>query len=478
MPTTQPLLGSQASDERSTAAIAAMEPGDSPHAITFPLDPIFDVDEATLVALPAKGIEQSSAQAGRFSVGRALKYSAASLGAQAVFTLFNMGMPLYLEGYSTSPWLIGLLANERSLVGAVIQPIVGRLSDRTHTRFGRRRPFFLVGAPLTCLSLLALGLHPPFWVMLGVMSVAAFFLSIAMDPYLAMMADLFPAGQRGRVGGFAGMASALGTVVFLLFAALFWEHAEFTVFALVALVLAACFAVTFFTLKEPVRARTPIPNSHLVDNPGVISRVRMALPSLKEHREARKYIAAVLLFWGGGGGVAPFITLFAKHALGANEGSAFLLPVGYVISSLIFVLPAGYLADHIGKKRVLTIGLGLYALGALLGSQATAIEQGVGAMALLGIASACTSVLIPLLTDLVPAEKYAEVVGIASALWSFAQPVGSVVAGLVVNATSASLGLGTAYRLVFLLAGVMIVASVIMLQRVRPENAARHMNAA
>ncbi len=71
-------------------------------------------------------------------------------------------------------------------MGSLVQPIVGRISDRTRTPLGRRRPFFLIGIPLMAVALLILATHPPFWLMLGIMTIAAFFLSIAWDPYMGV----------------------------------------------------------------------------------------------------------------------------------------------------------------------------------------------------------------------------------------------------------------------------------------------------
>ena len=153
-----------------------------------------------------------------FDLPKAARYSVANYGASVIYALFNFGMPLYLSTYHLNPSLIGLLANERSFVGAFVQPVVGRLSDRTRTPLGRRRPFFLIGIPLMCLALLGLAFHPPLWAVLGIMAVAAFFLSVAWDPYMAMMADLFPQEQRGRVGGLVGVASGVGTIIFLVIA--------------------------------------------------------------------------------------------------------------------------------------------------------------------------------------------------------------------------------------------------------------------
>lgn len=131
----------------------------------------------------------------RLPLPTVLLFSVASLGANLVFAFFNFAMPQYLDSYHLRPALIGLLANERSFVGGVVQPFVGRLSDRARTPLGRRRPFFLAGVPLTAVALLLLGLHPPFALMIAVVSVAAFFLFIAYDP-IGVLFMALPRHQR------------------------------------------------------------------------------------------------------------------------------------------------------------------------------------------------------------------------------------------------------------------------------------------
>src|SRR5262249_6834320 len=155
--------------------------------------------------------------------------------------------------YHLQPAFIGLLANERSFVGGFIQPFVGRLSDRTRTRLGRRRPFFLVGVPLMALALLVLGLHPPFAVMIAVVPIAGFFLFIAYDPSLAMMADMTPPEQRGQVGAFLGTSAMIGAILLNLTAGFLWAKHEFVVFVFTAAGLLVTFGITFLTVKEPAQ---------------------------------------------------------------------------------------------------------------------------------------------------------------------------------------------------------------------------------
>src|SRR5207248_1762056 len=186
-----------------------------------------------------------------FDSGLASRYSVANFGSSVVYALLNQAMPLYLKGYGFPPWAISILANERAFVGALIQPFVGRLSDRTHTPLGRRRPFFLVGVPLMSISLFLLSNHPSPWLLLGLMTIGSFFLAVAQDPYIALLADLFPERHRGKVGGLLGLTTALGNIAFALLAVALWDSNQTLLFALVIAALLVTYGFTFFAVKEP-----------------------------------------------------------------------------------------------------------------------------------------------------------------------------------------------------------------------------------
>src|SRR4029450_7462084 len=78
-----------------------------------------------------------------------LLYSACSVGPGAFYAFNNFVLPPILKSFGASDLLIGLLSSTRSIEGAVIQPTVGALSDRIWTPPGRRRPFLLIGIPLS-----------------------------------------------------------------------------------------------------------------------------------------------------------------------------------------------------------------------------------------------------------------------------------------------------------------------------------------
>jgi maltose/moltooligosaccharide transporter len=431
--------------------------------MTTPTD--IAIDEGAY-AQPVPIVSSESPGVDKFDTGKAVNYSVANLGASVFYGLFNFGMPLYLSTYHLPALLIGLLANERSFVGAFIQPWIGRISDRTRSSLGRRRPFFLIGVPLVCVGLLLLAIHPPLWVMIGVMAVLAFFLAVAWDPYMAMMADIFPPLHRGRVGGLLGLGAAFGNIAFAVLALTLWSQHEFLIFALVVVVLLVTWAYTFFTVKEP-----PFEGHAEAAPKAVKFNLVQYVKSLRQYPEAAKYVLAVNFFWLGTGGVVPFITLFGVKALHASENEAFILPIAATVANALFAVPAGYLADRTSKKAVMIAGMTLFGLVALIGSQSQSLLQGSIALGIAGAANAAMAQINPMLSDLVPRKRMAEFIGLGSAVFSFAQPLGSVLAGGVQFIAARFVGDNDAYRWTFITAGLLVLLAGVLLRNVHPERA-------
>ena len=380
-----------------------------------------------------------------------LVYSMGSLGANAVYGLANLAFPLLLGSYAGVPnWVVGLLAQERSFVGGFVQPAVGWLSDHLpDSRLGRRRPFFLVGVPLTAAGLALLASHPPLPVVIGLLTVFSFFLAVAYDPYLALLADIVPSEERGRVGGVMAATGMIGTVIVIALSFLLWEQHEPWVFIGVALLLVVTFGITFAGIREPSRAERVVDQP--VDVPNSPEPVAWGPLGI--------YLLATFSFWLGNGGIVPFITRFGVDVLHVAENQSFLLILPAIVGAVIFAIPSGLLAERFSKKRVLVAGQLLFGLAGLAG--AFLVQDVLGAvivMSLVGVANAATTALtFPLLTDLIPRSRAATFTGIGQMVWSLAQPIGAVTAGIMADQTGTLRGAFAAGGTAMLLAGLIVV---------------------
>lgn len=119
----------------------------------------------------------------------------------------NMG-PIY-EFLKASPEEIPLLFLAAPLTGLIVQPIIGYMSDRTwHPWWGRRRPYFFVGAVLSTLCLFLMPNSGALWMAAGLLWILDTAGNIAMEPFRAFVADKLPDSQRTR--GFAMQSFLIG----------------------------------------------------------------------------------------------------------------------------------------------------------------------------------------------------------------------------------------------------------------------------
>ncbi len=131
------------------------------------------------------------------------------LGIQFGFALQNANVSRIFETLGASVEDIPILWIAAPVTGLVVQPIVGYLSDRTWNRLGRRRPYFLGGAVLASLALIAMPNSPALWVAAGMLWVMDASINISMEPFRAFVGDNLPAAQR--VTGFATQSFFIGT---------------------------------------------------------------------------------------------------------------------------------------------------------------------------------------------------------------------------------------------------------------------------
>lgn len=99
------------------------------------------------------------------------------------------------------------------LTGLIVQPIVGHLSDRTWNSLGRRKPYFLTGALLSTLALLAMPNSGVLWMAVGLLWILDASINITMEPFRAFVADMLPDAQRPFGYSVQTLLIGLGAVI-------------------------------------------------------------------------------------------------------------------------------------------------------------------------------------------------------------------------------------------------------------------------
>lgn len=118
------------------------------------------------------------------------------LGIQIGFDLQNGNVSRIFQTLGAEIDALPILWIAAPLTGLLVQPVVGYLSDRTWNRFGRRRPYFLVGAVLASAALFLMPNAPALWVAAGTLWIMDAALNVTMEPTRALVGDMLRDEQR------------------------------------------------------------------------------------------------------------------------------------------------------------------------------------------------------------------------------------------------------------------------------------------
>lgn len=131
------------------------------------------------------------------------------LGIQFGFALQNANTSRIFETLGAVPSNLALYWLAAPITGLIVQPVIGYYSDRTwHPKWGRRRPYFALGAIFASLSLLVMPNSPTLWMAVGVLWIMDASINVSMEPFRAFVGDKLPPSQRTQ--GFALQSFFIG----------------------------------------------------------------------------------------------------------------------------------------------------------------------------------------------------------------------------------------------------------------------------
>ncbi len=193
------------------------------------------------------------------------------LGIQMGFALQNANASRILQIFGADVHELSWFWIVAPLTGLIVQPIIGHYSDKTWTKLGRRRPYFLFGAIMASLGLIFMpnaqmftAFLPTLWVGAGMLMIMDASFNIAMEPFRALVADLLPSDQRTLGFSVQTILIGIGAVVgsWMPYALTNWfgianqsEPGQVPLNLLLSFFIGACvlvgsILVTVFTTKE------------------------------------------------------------------------------------------------------------------------------------------------------------------------------------------------------------------------------------
>ncbi|MDH7483594.1 MAG: MFS transporter [Spirochaetales bacterium] len=339
--------------------------------------------EATATASTAPASEKLSSAHFR----TALTLGFGLFGAQLMWMVYNTYMPIFLQagaagfstsltvrGFGLSATLTGIIMTFDNIAAFFLQPIMGPISDRTHTRFGRRIPYIMVFAPLSAIAfaLIPVGallippalsgqlamIRGPFALLIGAALVMVLCMALWRTPLFALMPDLFPSALRSEANALINIMSGIGGIIAFVAGGLLFSLNPGMPFWFGSLITLLAVLVVVLKIREP---STSTENTES-------RRIRDILQDLRRMPSANRtsLVLLVLTVFGymlGYMAIETFFSSFAVSTMGMKpSAAAMLLSVSYV-SFLIFAMPSSTLAKRWGRKRTVLAGLVIFGLG-------------------------------------------------------------------------------------------------------------------
>jgi MFS family permease len=242
-----------------------------------------------------------------------------------------------------------------TVVAIVWQPIVGGISDRTVTRWGRRRPYIAAGTAGDLLFLTGIALAGSYWWIVLFYFLLQFASNTAQAPYQGLLPDVVPETQRGEASGYYGVANLVGIAGGTVAAGLLLAHfgREAAIFSIGALLVVTMLPTV---LLVPDRVR-PV-ERHFQDLREML-RKTFGVP-LRNVPFVWLMVSRLLIFMGFGGlqnyAFFYFDNVFFHHDRKATAiAASTLLGIAIAVAALVS-WPASRLSDRIGRRPLIIAG--------------------------------------------------------------------------------------------------------------------------
>lgn len=375
-----------------------------------------------------------------------------------------------MVGLDAAPLQLGIVAGVASAVALVVQPLAGRLSDRTRSRLGMRRPWIITGVIGMAVFIVAAALAPNIPLLTLAMALASAFANFAFAAQSATVADQVPVAKQGGVSGLIGAATPFGILVAaVLLAVLPTDLLRFAIPAAVAVVCGMVFALT---LHDRVRTEPAPPLSwrqillSFVFNPRTFPDFGWAWLSK-------------LLVLIGYGAVTGYLTLYLGSAFGMDTAAQLAFNASAsgvsVVSLVVVSIIGGFLSDRVGRRRIfvllggilIAVGVLVVAATPLLGAAGLPVILvgelviGIGAGLFFAVDQALCIAALP---DTDETAKNLGVLNIANTLPS---TLGPFLAGVLVIPLGNLLFPGGGYTVWFVLAAIVALVGAVLVMRIR-----------
>jgi maltose/moltooligosaccharide transporter len=415
----------------------------------------------------------------KFNYSKTLLLGFGFLGISIIWPIFNQYLPIFLQagnpefeqqliaegrsipdivGFGLAPSLALFIMTWDNIINMFIQPWVGAKSDQTWNRFGRRKPWILIGAPIALLGFIFIPVAQSLLAIAVFILITNLGMSLFRSPTVAWLGDLFEPDDRSKANGIINLMGGIGGLLaYFGGGILFNSFGRAAPFAAGAAVAALALIVVFIYVKEPEKIQL----ENNAKQPGLLDNIKALIAN---HDKSGILVLLGILFWFMGfNALETGLSSFAVFTLGMKAGTASIYTGLVTVTFILFAIPAGNFGTRYGRASVIRVGLIGLSVLMLLGYlfiQNTITFAIV--LVLTGIFWALVNVnSLPLVYDHGDEKRIGAFTGLYYFSSQFAAVLGPTLGGILVDV------MGNQYRWLWLFAAFFMAAALAVMFNVR-----------
>ena len=358
----------------------------------------------------------------------------------AFWQMYNSVIPLMLTNtFHLDETFSGMIMAADNVLALFLLPFFGSLSDRCHSRLGRRMPFILVGTALAVVGMIFLPIIDNAYYADGSGALLAAFIGVLLfvlvamgtyrSPAVALMPDCTPKPLRSPANAIINLMGAVGGIIYLGIASVLYNKGR----------IAGLDHVDYLVEKDAATGKEVLP-----------APVRRSLGFL---------LASIALWFIGYNAMETWFTTYAQAEWGMALGEASRCLIVANVGAIVSYIPVGAIASRVGRKR--TIQGGIVLLGGGFAFCAAWTFAGMGfspalyvVMIVLGMGWAGINVnSLPMVVEMCKGSDTGKFTGLYYTFSMAAQTVTPIAAGWLMHNVS--------YRSLFIYATVFVAASFV-----------------
>ncbi len=290
----------------------------------------------------------------------------------AFWQAYDTIVPLILTNkFQMNQTWSGVIMALDNIFAVFMLPIFGNISDKTHSKFGRRTPFIFIGTISAAIFFTLLGFMNSLAMFILCLLMSLLSMAIFRSPAVALMPDVTVKPLRSKGNAVINLMGTFGGILILLFANVFKTSEtgktdfRFYIIAVCGVMIAAL-AVFLLTVKEPLWAREMQEETE-----------RLGCDKETEERNAENgklskgqltslilILASVALWYIGYNAVTSKYSVYASTYLKVNYATTLLIAQA---AAIVSYLPVGIIASKIGRRKTILAGI-IMLLGAFTGA--------------------------------------------------------------------------------------------------------------